>query len=331
MKILITGGAGFIGYHLARELLQNQPDTELVLADNLQRGRRDADFQALLQRPRVQFLNLDLTDRVSYERLDHDFDQVYHLAAVNGTDLFYKIPHHVLRTNLLSLIYLLDWFQEKNKGGKFCFTSSNEAYAGGLIAFNSLPLPTPEDVPLVIADTYNPRWSYAASKLAGELLVINYARMHNFRALIVRPHNFYGPRAGYDHVIPQFAGRIARQVDPFPLYGGEDTRTFCYIDDAVRAMQLLMASPRTDGQPIETVHIGDLTEIKMSDLLAKMFQAADWTPQKIEVKDSVKGSVARRKPDISKLQTLVDWKPEVTLDDGLKRTYDWYRHELTQL
>ena len=102
--------------------------------------------------------------------------------------------------------------------------------------------------------------------------MINYAKMHNFRALIVRPHNFYGPRAGYKgHVIPDFSERIAAKVDPFPIYGADDTRTFCYIDDAVRAMQMLMDSKKTDGQPIETVHVGDFREITMKELAEIMF------------------------------------------------------------
>ena len=324
-NILITGGAGFIGCHLARQLLNTRPAATLDLVDNLQRGRMDNDFKSIIEHKNVRFFNLDLTNPESYKELGAGYEHVYHLAAVNGTDLFYKMPHKVLRTNILSLIYMLDWFQEKNKGGKFCFTSSNEAYAGGLIAFDNLPIPTPENVPLVIEDTYNPRWSYAGSKLVGELMVIHAARMHNFRALIVRPHNFYGPRAGYDHVIPQLSVRIASRLDPFPLYGGEDTRTFCYIEDAVRAMHLLMDSPKTDGQPIETVHIGDFQEIRIRELLDKLFEIAAWKPEKVEVKESVKGSVSRRNPDVSKLQTLIGWKPEVSLDDGLRRTLAWYQ------
>ncbi|MBI2047571.1 MAG: NAD-dependent epimerase/dehydratase family protein [Parcubacteria group bacterium] len=228
-KILITGGAGFIGHHLAKHLLQDS-GTELVLVDNLQRGKIDADLQSVLDNPRVKFLTLDLTDLGSYKKIGSGYDHVYHLAAVNGTKLFYEMPHEVMRVNTLSLVYMLEWFKKENKDGKFCFTSSNEAYAGGLSAFNQLSIPTPEKVPLVIDDTYNPRWSYAATKLVGELFVINYAKMHNFRALIVRPHNFYGPRAGYKgHVIPDFSERIAEQTDPFSIYGADDTRTFCYI------------------------------------------------------------------------------------------------------
>ena len=180
-------------------------------------------------------------------------------------------------------------------------------------------------MPLVIADTYNPRWSYASTKLVGELFVINYAKMYGFKALLVRPHNFYGPRAGYHgHVIPDFSERIAGRVDPFPIYGADDTRTFCYITDGVRAMQMLMDSPKTDNQPVETVHIGDSEEITMKELAQKMFKVVHWTPKSLDIKNGPPGSVKRRLADTAKLRALTDWKPEITLEKGLKMTYDWY-------
>ncbi|MDP2684182.1 MAG: GDP-mannose 4,6-dehydratase [bacterium] len=325
MKILITGAAGFIGYHLTNNLLSAYKDVELVLVDNLQRGRMDNEMKELLDNKQVKFLQLDLTDLSSYIQLGSGYNHVYHLAAVNGTDLFYEIPHEVLRINTLSIIYMLEWFRKENKDGKFCFTSSNEAYAGGLIAYDKLPIPTPENVPLVIEDTYNPRWSYGGSKLIGELFVINYAQMYNLNAVIVRPHNFYGSRAGYSHVIPQFCTRIAEHVDPFPIYGSTDTRTFCYIEDAVRAMRLLMETDKTNSRPIETVHIGDYIEITMGDLLQKIFDVVGWKPKSVEVKEGKKGSVSRRLADVSKLQKITNWKPEVSLEEGLKKTYEWYK------
>lgn len=325
-KILITGAAGFVGCHLARHLLAAYgKDSELTLVDNLQRGKMDDDFKAIAEDPRVKFLTLDLTDLGSYSQLGNGYDHVYHLAAVNGTKLFYEIPHEVMRINTLSLIYMLDWMRRENKEGKFCFTSSNEAYAGGLSAFNQLPIPTPEKVPLVIDDPYNARWSYASTKLVGELFVINYARMHGFRGLLVRPHNFYGPRAGYHgHVIPDFAERIAAKIEPFPIYGADDTRTFCYITDGVRAMQMLMDSDKTDNQPIETVHIGDSEELTMRELAERMFEVVGWTPKSFDIKNGPVGSVKRRLADTTKLRFLTGWKPEVPLKDGLKVTYDWY-------
>lgn len=324
MKILITGGAGFIGYHLANHLLAN-PKNRLVLVDNLQRGKMDIDFRMLLKNECVKFINADLTNPEFYQTLDKNFDQVYHLAAINGTKIFYARPQEVLRINTLTLIYILEWIKNLKKKPKLCFTSSNEAYASALEAFNKLPIPTPENVPLVISDTYNPRWSYGATKLVGELFVIHYAKAYNFPAVIVRPHNFYGPRGGYDHVIPEFIGRITKKINPFPIYGADDTRTFCYIDDAVCAMQMLMDSKKTDNQPIETVHIGATDEITILNLAKKLFTIIGWQPKKLNIKASPAGSVKRRLADITKIKKLVNWTPKARLEDGLTKTIEWYK------
>ena len=324
MNILITGGAGFIGYHLAKQFLADQGH-HLVLIDNLQRGKIDDDFKNLLTDPRVQFTPADLTDQKFYKTLPINFDQVYHLAAVNGTKLFYQIPEEVLRINTLSLVYILEWIRGLSKKPKFCFPSSSEVYAGALGAFGRLPIPTPEKVPLVIEDPYNPRASYDVTKLLGESFVIHYASTYHFPAVIIRPHNFYGPRAGYDHVIPEFCLRIIERVDPFPIYGADNTRTFCYIDDVVRAMQMLMASPHTDTQPVQTVHLGASEEITMQQLAERLFAAIGWKPQKLNIQNAPAGSVKRRLADISKIKDLVGWEPETSLDDGLKATFAWYK------
>ena len=203
MKTLITGGAGFVGYHLAKRLAADGGN-DITIADDLSRGKKDGDLKALLTNTNVSLIEVDLTERAAWAKLGGGYGRVYHLASINGTKLFYEMPHEVLRVGLLSALYALDWFAKDNgtKDAKILYTSSNEAYAGGLEAFNQLPIPTPENVPLVIADTYNPRWSYAGQKLAGELLFIHFAKAHGFRMSIVRPHNFYGPRSGYGHVIP---------------------------------------------------------------------------------------------------------------------------------
>lgn len=323
-KILITGAAGFIGCHLAGELLQNEAN-RLVLADNLQRGKIDEDLQAVLANERVTFIQADVTDPAFYAGLATDFDHVYHLAAVNGTKNFYDMPAEVLRVNTLSLIFMLEWIKNLPKKPKLCFTSSNEAYASALEAFGQLPIPTPEAVPLVISDTYNPRWSYAGSKLIGELFVIHYAKAYGFPAVIVRPHNFYGPRAGFGHVIPGLCEKIIKRIDPLPLPGAEETRTFCYIADAVKAMRLLMETSATDNQPVETVHIGATDEITMRELAEKMFTITGWQPQQLDAQPSPAGSVKRRLADIAKIKNLVGWQPEISLEEGLKNTFDWYK------
>lgn len=324
-KILITGGAGFIGYHLARHLLETTQDI-ITLSDNLQRGRMDEDLQVLLNDypDRIRFIQADLTEPASWNQFDQDIDHVYHLAAVNGTKYFYEIPHQVMRINALTLIHGLDWVSSLEKKPKLLFPSSCEAYAGALEAFGTLPLPTPENVPLVIADPYNPRASYDVTKLMSEPFVIHYAQQYGFPAVIIRPHNFYGPRAGWEHVIPEFSGRIHQRMEPFPIFGADDTRTFCYIEDAVEAMRILMESPATDGPRVEIVHIGNSDEITISDLAKTFFAVADWEPKSLDIKTSPPGSVKRRLADISKIKAMVGWEPKTSLKDGLKKTLDWY-------
>jgi UDP-glucose 4-epimerase len=333
-KILVTGGAGFIGYHLTQKIL-GEKDVSVVIVDNLQRGRMDHDFEELLKDKRIVFINGDLTSIEFYKNLATDFDEVYHLAAVNGTKWFYKMPEEVMRINTLSTVYILEWIKNLQKKPKICFTSSNEAYAGAISVFEEysgmfspfikLPIPTPENVPLVIEDTYNPRWTYASTKLVGEMFLIHYAQAFSIPAFIVRPHNFYGPRAGFDHVIPEMSKRIIEKEDPFVVFGADETRTFCYIDDAVEAMTMLMASNKTNSFPIETFHIGTKKEISMGKLAEKMLYLTGYKPTNMEVKPGLKGSVKRRLADTSKINDFVGWTPKVPLDEGLQMTFEWYK------
>ncbi len=317
-RVLITGAAGFVGYHLAKRL--QGAGYELTLVDNFALGQHDEEFRALTKERGVVFLQCDLTQARAWEKLGFDFDDVYHLAAINSTKLFYEIPAEILRSALLLNVHALEWFKKNKKGSKILFTSSNEAYAGALEAFGILPLPTLENVPLVIADPRNPRWSYAGTKLIGELLFNSYAKQYGLRTVVVRPHNFYGPRSGH-HVIPDVLGRIERREDPFALYGADETRSFCYIDDAVEAMQAVMESSKTDG---ETYHIGTSVETNIGELVEVLFERAGWRPNVIERKPGPTGSVKRRVPDVSKIKRDTGWEAVTALRDGLKKTIAWY-------
>ena len=323
-RVLITGGAGFIGYHLARHLAETTAH-EIVLADNLWRGKHDEDLSKLLENPRLTFVQGDLTDPTFLPTLPGTFDYVYHLAAVNGTRLFYEVPHEVLRINILSLFNLLDWVKVMEEKPRLLFTSSNEAYAGALESFGQLPLPTPEDVPLVVSDVYNPRWTYGGSKLIGELMIINYAKSFGIPSVIVRPHNFYGPRAGHDHVIPQMIARIEAHEEPFTIYGADETRSFCYIEDAVRAMRHVMEVDDFNIEKAEIFHIGSDEETQISDLAETLFDIIGWRPKEIIHAESKKGSVKRRLPDVSKLKAATGWKHEIQRKEGLKMTIEWYK------
>ena len=320
-KILITGGAGFVGYHLAKRLAAQE--YRVTLADNFFRGKRDADFQNLIARKNVRFVEGDLTDWKTWLALGKGYDEVYHLVGINGTRLFYEIPHEVLRIGVSTTMHALEWFRKVNKNpkAKILYTSSNEAYGSALEAFGKLPLPTPEDVPLVVADTYNPRWSYGGQKLIGELFFIHYASAYKFRMSIVRPHNFYGPRAGYEHVIPETIFKVSQRLEPFIVPGADDTRSFCYIEDAVEAIQRVMESKKTDSG---TYHIGTKEETKIKDLVLSVCELTDWKPKKIVIKKSPKGSVKRRLADVSKIRKDTGWKAKTSLKKGLQKTIEWY-------
>ena len=322
-KILVTGGAGFIGYHLGKSLAGE--GHEVNLCDNLFRGKMDGELQKLREQSNVSFFTCDLTQREELDKLEKDYDQVYHLAAINGTRYFYEVPETVLRVNVLALVNLLDWFVE-NCSGKILFASSSEVYAGTARAFG-VPIPTPEDVSLVIDDVQNPRLSYAGSKIIGELFSINYQRAYKFPMTIIRYHNIYGPRMGYEHVIPEFCLRILSKEGPFRIYGGSESRAFCYIDDAIRATKLAMDSTSTNN---EIVHIGNPNEeITITELANKMFGLFNFYPS-VEILPAPQGSVNRRCPDITKLTRLTGYRPETDLAEGLKKTFDWYKDAAAQ-
>ena len=322
MKALITGGAGFIGFHLAKQL--SSDGFGVHIADNFQRGKKDNDFNSLLNQKKVKLIQLDVTKENQFSKLDNDYNQVYHFAAINGTGNFYRIPDQVLKVGTVGTINVLEWFSKKNKNGKILFSSSSETYGGLLkILGNKFKIPTPENTPLIVEDPKNVRWSYGASKILGEVAFFSYAKTNNFRFTIVRYHNIYGPRMGYEHVIPQFIERIVKKENPFRIFGSEQTRAFCYADDAVRATQLAMENEKTNN---DIVHIGrDDAEIKIIDLAENLFDIANYHPR-IKAEKEAEGTVQRRCPDTTKLKNL-GFKPKVDLKEGLKRTYDWYKKD----
>ncbi|MBR9699240.1 NAD-dependent epimerase/dehydratase family protein [Candidatus Woesearchaeota archaeon] len=315
MKALVTGGAGFVGLHLASHLSEQGMQVDIL--DNFGRAEKDKEFDTLISQENVGFIKADITTTEAFSQLDTDYDYIYHLAAINGTGNFYKIPEKVLRVNTLGTINLLDWIIGKK--GKIVFTSSSEAYSAGLKLLPDFPLPTPEHVPLIVEDPTNVRWSYGASKILGEVAFHSYAKNHDIDYSIVRYHNVYGPRMGHDHVIPQFIERVVKNEKPFKIFGGKQTRAFCYVQDAVRATQLVMES----GKKGETYHIGTDDEIKIMDLAKKLFSVMEVSLE-IDEQSAPEGSVERRCPDITKLKAL-GWKPEVDLSGGLKKCVGWYR------
>lgn len=316
-RTLILGGAGFIGYHLALRLAGE--GHELTLVDDLSRGRRDREMASLCARPNITLVQADLTRSDALAGLPRGWDGAYMLAAVVGVRNVETDPARVVRTNTLALLHLLDWLAPES--GVLFFASTSETYAGGVTA-GTLPVPTPEDVPLSVSDIRAPRFAYAASKILGEAAVIHTARARGLRAVIGRFHNVYGPRMGTDHVVPELSLRALRGENPFRLYGADQRRAFCYVSDAVEAILRLTASEQAWGQ---IVNIGnDSEETLIEDLARLVLREACFEPALDRVPASP-GSVARRCPDIGRLRALTGFVPKVSIEAGVRDTFAWYR------
>jgi len=315
VKILITGGTGFIGAHLAKHCADSGHITHIC--DNNSRGQNDEFIKRLINVDGVKFYKIDLTKPQEVRQLPVDYDIVFHLAAINGTENFYKIPYSVMDVSIKSTMLLLEHFG--NTEVNFVYSSSSEVYAGTLKSNPNL-IPTNESVPCTIEDVNNERFSYGGSKLACEILITNYAKQFGLNYQIIRYHNIYGPRMGTKHVMPQFIRRAKDRETPFNIYGADQTRAFCYIDDAVVATLQLGLLKGLNG----IVHVGnDLEEIQMIEI-AKIVK--DWYNLNVENKifDSPIGSVMRRCPDITKLRDLTGYIPKISLSKGLEKTIEWY-------
>ena len=320
-KILVLGGAGFIGVHLIRRLLADG-EVGVTACDNLFRGRDDEDLRELRQSGTINFIECDLAEPAAFAGLGGDYDEVYLLAGIVGVAYTATIPERVVHTNSMVVLNTLEWLKER-RGTKLVFTSTSEAYAGSLEAVPDLPVPTPEDVPLAVTDILNPRFSYAASKIMGEAAVAAYSRAFGIPAVILRYHNVYGPRMGYEHVIPELSLRIVRRENPFRLYGAEQRRAFCHVSDAVEATVAAMAAAAPEP---EIFHIGnDEDEIRMDHLLERLLEIDGFRPNEMDHVPAPAGSPARRCPDITKARQRLGFAPKVSLDEGLRSTFEWYR------
>ncbi len=323
-QILITGGAGFIGYHLA--CYHAELGDRVILLDNLfkSEGKIDSEFDALVNKENVEIFQVDLKKPISNVDISGTIDIVYHLAAINGTRLFYEIPYEVCRDNMLLTLNLLNWL-ETQKVGSLLYSSSSEVYAGA-DKFDLLKIPTDELAPVIFPQPTDVRFSYGTSKFMGEFLCIHFGKKFNVPASVIRYHNIYGPRMGGKHVIPEFALRLKKRENPFNLYGGNETRAFCYVDDAVKATNLVAVTMECEG---EIVHIGNPRETTISDLALLMM---DIFGEKFELKEcgGLSSSVSRRCPDTSKLKKLTGFEAKVELKDGVARTLDWYLKHLEE-
>lgn len=317
-RALVAGGAGFLGLRLARALLAR--GDEVTLLDDFSRGRDDPELRELLAHARL--VEHDLTEPLPARALGSGYDAVYHLAAVVGTRASAERPHEVLRVGLGSSANLLAWAAGAEPG--CLFLSSTSEVTDGAVRSGLASVPVPDDAPFVIPDPTLPRASYAIAKLASEAQFVHHGTRNRVPVRIARYFNLYGPRMGHDHVIPQLIDRALARRDPFPVYGARQTRSFCFVDDAVTATLLLTALPTEE--PIVASVGDDREEIVVDDLLRRILALAGHDPE-LEIHDPPAGSPERRCPDLTRLRELTGYEPRVELERGLRETFEWYRRE----
>ncbi|MBV9987594.1 MAG: NAD-dependent epimerase/dehydratase family protein [Chitinophagaceae bacterium] len=317
-KVLLLGGAGFIGLNIAR-YLKEQTDYQITIADNFSRGKKDEYLRELLEGQKVSLIEGDFTQPSAYDTLEKDYDQVYMLASVVGVNNTLEIPHEIIRINTALIFNTLEWLKASSVK-KVLFTSTSECYAGTIDAFG-YKVPTPEEIPLTIQDIGHPRFTYAVTKMLGESGFLNYSRKCGFECTIVRYHNVFGPRMGFKHVIPHLAQRFLAGESPFLVYGHDQTRSFCYITDAVEGTFLAMEAPGSNG---EIYHIGTMDEITIEELITEAGRFFGYTGP-YENAPTYPGSVQRRCPDISKARKQLGFTPKIRWQEGLKLTLEWYK------
>ncbi len=316
-KVLITGGAGFIGGFLARHLAERGDTVHIV--DNFARGPRDAFLTDLIAGGRTTLIERDLaTDGLGAD-LGDDYDVLYHLAALLGVSNVRERPYATLRDNVRLLESALDFAARQRRLARFVFASTSEVYAGSFHVL-PIPIPTPENVPLALAPLEEPRTSYALSKIYGEAMV----RHSGVPFTIVRPHNVYGPRMGMAHVIPELLAKAHRAPDggTLDVFSVDHRRTFCFVDDAVEMIARAASAPAGAGTVLNIGNAGP--EITMRELATVIIRTVG-KPLTIASQPAQPGSPARRCPDVTQVLALTGVRDTVALEDGVRRTYDWYR------
>jgi len=314
-RVLITGGAGFIGYHLAKKLLSSNYKIDII--DNFSRAVCDSELKILSKNENIKLLNTDLLDNNVLNEMNDDYSYIYHLAAVIGVRHVLRSPYDVLDKNILLLKNALIIAQKQKKIKRFVFASTSEVYAGTLKHYG-LDFPTKEQTPLTISNINNKRSSYMLSKIYGEAMCLH----SDCPVTIIRPHNFYGPRMGLSHVIPELMKKVVEnEKDSIDVFSVDHKRTFCYIDDAIEMIKLLAESNKSIGH---SYNIGNEDEeITMGELAQKIINLISKNI-KINPLPATLGSPERRRPSISKLNEIVAFNKRFSLDKGLQETFNWY-------
>jgi UDP-glucuronate decarboxylase len=311
-RVLITGGAGFIGSWLAEAL--TTLGAKVTVLDNLSTGS-PKNIEHLLHLPSFRFLR----GNVSNLRVEEKYDFLVHAASIPAPDLYIEKPVETMLTNSLGTLNILEASRKHNS--IVLYTSTSEVYGDAEV------IPTPESY----WGRVNPigiRSPYDESKRFGEALCIAYFRQYGTDVRIARLFNTYGPRldpnARYARVISKFITQ-ALSGKPITIHGdGRQTRSFLYMSDAVNALLRMMVKQGLKGEVINIGNPNEITILELAQLVKKLTDSKS----EIEFHPPRLDDPRRRCPDISKAKNLLEWEPKTTLEEGLKHTIKWFKQVL---
>ena len=315
MKVLITGGGGFVGSHLADALLARGDDVSILDMGTVKKVRH------LMGNPAFHYIRDSVLNLEILEGLIAKSDLVYHLAAVVGVEYYVGDPYEVLNVNVNGTQNVLKLAFKHQK--KVVFSSTSEVYG------RNPKVPWQEEDDRVLGSTRIDRWCYSTSKAVGEHFCFAYHRM-GLPVTITRYFNVYGPRLDQldvGRIITIFMGQVLRN-EPLTVIGdGTQTRCFTYIDDAIRATIAAGVAPGTDG---EVFNIGTAVETSIADLARLMIEIGGAkSTLKFVSQESVYGSsyedIPRRVPDTTKTEKVLGVLANTSLREGLARTIEWFR------
>jgi len=318
MRVLITGGAGFIGSRLAEKLLEK--GDEVYVIDNFSTGRLD-NIQHLLSESRFHLTVGTILNEKTVEPLVQTCERIFHLAAAVGVRLIIERPVDTIETNILGTEIVLRLANKYKR--KVLIASTSEVYGKG----NHVPFSEEDD--RTYGPTVKSRWSYATSKAVDEFLTLAYFHEKKLPVVIARLFNTIGPRqtGSYGMVVPSFVQQTLLG-HPITVYGdGEQTRCFTYVDDVVSALLQLMEHPQAVG---EVFNVGNSEEISINDLAALVKKLVGGNSEIIHIpyeEAFEKGfeDMQRRVPDTTKIKKLIGFKPTVSLEESIKRIIEYYR------
>lgn len=319
MKILVTGGAGFIGSHLSEALLKN--GEAVVGLDNLSTGRYE-NISHLENNHNFEFIVGSILNEELVDKLVERVDQVYHLAAAVGVELLVKYPLDSLRTNIRGSEIVLKMAYRYHK--KIMVVSTSEIYG------KNMDVPLKEDDDRILGSPLVARWGYSAAKAIDEMLAYVYFKEKALPTVIVRLFNTVGPRqtGAYGMVIPRFVHQ-ALNNQPLTVYGpGKQSRCFLHVNDTVSAMVKLMAHPGAVGN---VYNIGSQEEITIEDLAKKVVSLTQSISNIVYIPyDQAYGEgfedMPRRVPDITKIGNLIGFLPKINLEETIKDVVNYYKN-----